>query len=515
MAQWSHKDRTLHTKIVYYGPAFGGKTTNLEALHRITDPDEEQSLVTVATGDDRTLFFDLLPFDLADILGYSLSMKLYTVPGQVRYDTTRQVVLTGADAVVFVADSSVGREEQNRWSLQNLRMNMRAKALDPASVPVLFQFNKQDLPEAATPDEVAGWLGTDADAGVPAVATEGQGVLDTLVTASQAMVEGLVARADERTRREIDEADIARQIESAFLPFRRRLSVDVAPDAEESEEEVAVPIVIEDYEDPLQGAVETSLRLSEKLTAEMHRAARLEIEADALRRLSDTLQDIGASLDRDAIQDATLSVAADVLGAACVSIVSRVDDGGLVQERTCGREAEPLLEFDAGRKLLDRMLAVGQPCVIDSLAGECEDPRAAEHLSGLQAAASVPLASSRALVAYVSEPDGRFSRQDVRFLAILAGHLAVGLEKARLHEALESRRDEHHRDQLPAEEAPAPRHPRPRRRLRPRLDPPPTGPSTLRFRPRGDGKRGAEAGTVLTIQLPITRLDFQGQSIGS
>ena len=156
MAQWSRKDRTLYTKLVYYGPAFGGKTTNLQSLHRITDPRGQHKLLSVKTADDRTLFFDLLPFDLGDILGYQVAMKLYTVPGQVRYDTTRQVVLAGADAVVFVADSTAGREDQNVWSLQNLQMNMRAKRLDPARVPVLFQFNKQDLPdEAAPPEEVA------------------------------------------------------------------------------------------------------------------------------------------------------------------------------------------------------------------------------------------------------------------------------------------------------------------------------------------------------------------------
>ena len=120
MAQWNHVDKTLYAKLVYYGPAFGGKTSNLEALHRLTDPSGRQNLLSVKTAGDRTLFFDLLPFDLGSILGYQVGIKIYTVPGQVRYDTTRQIVLAGADAVVFVADSTAEREEQNnRMALNN------------------------------------------------------------------------------------------------------------------------------------------------------------------------------------------------------------------------------------------------------------------------------------------------------------------------------------------------------------------------------------------------------------
>src|SRR5882672_10144714 len=125
MAQWNQKDRMLHAKLVYYGPALGGKTTSLRALHRLTDPDAREKLVAINTADDRTLFFDLLPFELGSLLGYKVAMKLYTVPGQVRYDATRRIVLAGADAVVFVADSDAAREQDNRQAWSNLSQNMR------------------------------------------------------------------------------------------------------------------------------------------------------------------------------------------------------------------------------------------------------------------------------------------------------------------------------------------------------------------------------------------------------
>ena len=162
MARWSREDKTLHAKVVYYGPACGGKTANLEALHRVADTRHGHELLTVNTQKDSTLFFDLLPFELDDVLGCRISIKLYTVPGQVRYDATRKVVLGEADAIVFVADSCPSRREQNVWSMQNLRMNMRAKDVDPERVPILFQINKRDVPDAApAAGDVQGGLSRD------------------------------------------------------------------------------------------------------------------------------------------------------------------------------------------------------------------------------------------------------------------------------------------------------------------------------------------------------------------
>ena len=169
MAQWNLTDRILYAKLVYYGPALGGKTTNLRALHNVTDPHNRERLVSVNTADDRTLFFDLLPFELGSVLGYKVALKLYTVPGQVRYDATRRVVLAGADAVVFVADSDSVREHDNRQAWENLLQSMRATRLDPAAVPILVQFNKRDLAGAASEKVMGEWFGMDPGLGVPAV----------------------------------------------------------------------------------------------------------------------------------------------------------------------------------------------------------------------------------------------------------------------------------------------------------------------------------------------------------
>jgi len=442
MAQWSRADHTLHTKIVYYGPAFGGKTSNLVSLHRITDPRGEHELLSVQTTDDRTLFFDLLPFELGDILGYRVAMKLYTVPGQVRYETTRQVVLNGADAVVFVADSSASREDQNRWSLQNLQINMRAKRLDPKKIPVLFQFNKQDLPDAAPPETVAGWLRIPPEQGIGSVATDGKGVLETFMAATNAMLQRLVGLADERTRQQIDTQQLEQHLQRAFAPIVARQQVPEARAGSEERRPQQEPLVIEG-DDLVESSVRTSIELGERLTTERARTYRLEREAEAMRRLSELLRAIGPSFDRRAIVDATLTSAGEILGATGVSLIAHDAAGASRLEHSWGHTEDPLLRHAAGQELLRRMIEPGRPCVIDDLPGALNDPAATRELGGLRAAAVVPIEGKqpRSLTAYAAQPDGEFGREDVRFLATVGGHLAAGLQKARLHQELANHRD--------------------------------------------------------------------------
>jgi signal transduction histidine kinase len=283
VAQWRHADRTLCAKLVYYGPALGGKTTNLRSLHRITDPEGVETLLSVNTVADRTLFFDLLPFDLGTILGYKVAVKVYTVPGQVRYDTTRRVVLAGTDAVVFVADSCRTARGDNRASLQNLRVNLHANGFDPDTVPIRYQFNKQDLPDAAPPEEVAEWLGVDPAEGHAAVATADRGVLEVFVDAARATLERLVALADERTRKALDTDDLGRQLERAFAPHMERLVGDRAAGTLVNSSTHEPTTIRLGEEGLLERSVETSVRLADGFATYQGRAQRLEREREALR----------------------------------------------------------------------------------------------------------------------------------------------------------------------------------------------------------------------------------------
>ncbi|MDM8552291.1 GTPase domain-containing protein [Desulfobacterales bacterium HSG2] len=145
MAFVNQKNKEIQAKIVYYGPGMGGKTTNLEYIHRKFHNRIDSDMVCIRTHGDRTLFFDFLPFDIGNIMGYSVRIQIYTVPGQVSYNATRKLVLKGADGVVFVADSTSPRRDNNLYSLKNLQENLGLYRKDLFKIPLVFQYNKRDL----------------------------------------------------------------------------------------------------------------------------------------------------------------------------------------------------------------------------------------------------------------------------------------------------------------------------------------------------------------------------------
>jgi len=151
MAFVNLKNREIQVKIVYYGPGRGGKTSNLEYIYKKFAKRINTEMVTVKTHGDRTLFFDFLPFDIGIINGYDVKIQLYTVPGQVKYNATRRLVLRGVDGIVFVADSMVVRREKNILSLKNLQENLAAYKKSIFRIPSVFQYNKIDLKEQGIP----------------------------------------------------------------------------------------------------------------------------------------------------------------------------------------------------------------------------------------------------------------------------------------------------------------------------------------------------------------------------
>src|SRR5688572_21987242 len=194
MVQFNFSERTIKAKVVYYGPAQSGKTTNLEQVHRLTDPEGNNRLISLNTAQDRTLFFDLLPFSLGGIAGYDFKVQLYTVPGQVQYNATRRVVLAGADAVVFVADSRKGMQKENVQAFENMKVNLLANRLVPEKVPFVVQFNKQDLPDLQTTDEMGRALNPWKRPFFPAVAANGDGVLETFGAIVEQMLSSIAIK---------------------------------------------------------------------------------------------------------------------------------------------------------------------------------------------------------------------------------------------------------------------------------------------------------------------------------
>ena len=172
--------REINCKIVYYGPGLGGKTTNIQWIHDRTRADAKGKLISLATETDRTLFFDFMPLELGSIRGFRTRFHLYTVPGQVFYDASRKLILKGADGVVFVADSQEVRHDANLESLDNLRGNLHEHGLDIDTIPYVLQLNKRDLPTALPREQLEQDLRFRGEPVFEAIATRGDGVLDTL-----------------------------------------------------------------------------------------------------------------------------------------------------------------------------------------------------------------------------------------------------------------------------------------------------------------------------------------------
>jgi mutual gliding-motility protein MglA len=154
MSVINYASREINCKIVYYGPGLGGKTTNLEHVYARVAPDTRGKLISLATENERTLFFDFLPVDLGTIRGFKTRFHLYTVPGQVYYNASRKLILKGVDGVVFVADSQTDRQEANVEAMQNLYDNMAEYGYDITRMPFVIQYNKRDLPNAAAVSEL-------------------------------------------------------------------------------------------------------------------------------------------------------------------------------------------------------------------------------------------------------------------------------------------------------------------------------------------------------------------------
>jgi len=185
----SYSGKEINAKLVYYGTGLSGKTTNLEAIYEAVPETSRGKMVSMKTQSDRTLFFDLLPLDLGEVMGFKTRFLLYTVPGQVFYNATRKLVLKGADAIVFVADSERGKMDENKESLSNLRANLAEYKVNLDDLPWVLQYNKRDLPDVYQPEELNRELNPGNVPWVEAVATKGTGVLETFRLVSQMLLE--------------------------------------------------------------------------------------------------------------------------------------------------------------------------------------------------------------------------------------------------------------------------------------------------------------------------------------
>lgn len=197
MATFNFSTMQMTVKVVYYGPGLCGKTTNLQFIYGHTTPNSRGEMVSLETKADRTLFFDLLPIEVGTIAGFKSKIQLYTVPGQVFYNTTRKLVLKGVDGIVFVADTQRPMLQSNVESLANLKTNLAELGIVIDTVPMVFQYNKRDLQDVCTVEELDGTLNSREIPRVEAAALTGMGVFETLRAISKLTLGALKKQLEE------------------------------------------------------------------------------------------------------------------------------------------------------------------------------------------------------------------------------------------------------------------------------------------------------------------------------
>ena len=442
--QFSSADKSLYLKLVYYGPGLSGKTTNLETIHRITDPDERQKMVSLRTQEDRTLFFDLLPFNLGRLYGFDVRVKLYTVPGQVQYDTTRRQVLAGADGVVFVADSQRRMLAENARMVRYLVNNLRDNGLDPETVPLVFQWNKRDLPDIVPEAELARELDWRHVPAIGAIATTGTGVMETFREITVLTLEHLAANAPgvgDRMRAKT----IRSEVEKVFAPFLGR---SIAP-ARATGVAVSTPTkavnsadggnagpvdarrAVFGLDDLLSEAVHANLAMSEQLLEAHQKSAHARADREALGALVSTALGAGSSEEilraaLDALVRAReLPIGAVLLGTGRPEPLRAV--AGV------GRPHDPLNAIvspglgSVATSLLDR----GEPVLCHDITGELLFGQPSAETEGLRGVLAVPFGPTAPprllLLAYAASATRDLTRDDLSFARLVAGIASLAL----------------------------------------------------------------------------------------
>jgi len=441
MAVFDFKNKAMQLKIVYYGGALGGKTTNLITIHRLTDPESKQGLVSIATKKDRTLFFDLLPLDLGQVGGLAVRVKAYTVPGQVHYEVTRRQVLSGADAVVLVIDSSPEAQTTNAWALENLRHNLRHEGLDPDMTPIVLQWNKRDLPNALPVTELEATLNGRELPSFESVATGGEGVLETFAEA----IKRAVLNATQRAGKTLDEGELDSVLAKALGTDRPQV---LQPPAEEPETlfdhrfdaeayrdewaEKGRDRQIVDQETLLAEAVQTGMELAEKLDGynevkrinERHRAM-----FEALSGLSEALSKPDDSPLHDALMKRLLSASERARG----SLLLFQRGSKTLEEREvvpAGKDPLNGLSDESGSAAY-RLAQGAEPRYIENLATEVFFRGAPDSARDLAACFIAPIAfagsSFGAIVVYIGTDERSFEPVEKAFWRALSISLGLAL----------------------------------------------------------------------------------------
>jgi signal transduction histidine kinase/signal recognition particle receptor subunit beta len=439
MVQFDNQFKQVKLKVVYYGPALGGKTTCLQVIHRVTDPQRRTKLYALNTASDRTLFFDLLSLDLGRVRGYRLMLQLYTVPGQVQYNATRRAVLAGADGIVFVADSQRSQAKANEESFANMVENLRANGLDPDLIPLVLQFNKRDLPDVLPRAELEALLKRRACPAFETVATTGHGV-----------VEAFSAITEETVRAVGDKLGLAQHPEALgrLVANVRKSLTAYAPGAAAAE----APVITRPSSaattlgpDELLGeAVRANMAMTDLNTQLDRLGQELARRVGHLRMVNEFGRVMSGARAPDDVGSAFMDRLFTELGVECGSLLLTEEGGTLVEAVRKGLTADPLHRPGPdGASPVAEVLRTRHPLVVHvDETNPVGQPWVEELLGlGLSSALAIPLvAQGRAIGVATLFGDlsrGPFEEDERELAEVLAANAAVALANARAWRALE------------------------------------------------------------------------------
>jgi signal transduction histidine kinase/signal recognition particle receptor subunit beta len=444
MVQFDNQYRQVKLKVVYYGAGLCGKTTCLQFIHRVTDPQRRTKLYTLNTASDRTLFFDLLGLDLGRVRGYRLTLQLYTVPGQVQYNATRRAVLAGCDGVMFVADSQRALARANQDSVANLAENLKANGLDPNTVPLVMSYNKRDLPDVLSRSELDESLNGRGYPVFETVATTGAGVIEAFSAISQATVLSVADRLGLSTQPDALSRLVA-NVNSALLPLTRR------PTSAAVESAVVVHPATkgEDLqpEDLVTEAVRANLAMTD-LNVRLDRlTTELETRVSNLRSINEFGRLMTLAREPEEVTAGFLDRLLAELRVACGSLLLVDQNGELIEILRRGMANDPLARHeDGGKSPAQVIVGSRQPFIarVDEVepAQLIESPWMEEvrnlNLIGVLA---IPLiAQDRPLglvTAFADMARGPFEDEELELATAMGANAATALANARAWRSLE------------------------------------------------------------------------------
>ncbi len=438
MVQFDNQYKQVKLKIVYYGPALGGKTTCLKHIHKVTDPERRTKLYALNTASDRTLFFDLLGIDLGRVRGYRLMLQLFTVPGQVQYNATRRAVLAGADGVLFVADSQASQQAANEQSLANLAENLRSNGLDPEHIPLVFAFNKRDLPDLL---DCAALNASLNHRGVPwfaTVATTGEGVMESFAAITEATVRSVGDRLGLAAQPEA----MARLVEGVRTALRPFVGAPEAADAEVVIRPQATAATLSE-EELVSEAVRANLAMTDLNAKLDHLGHELARRVGQLRNLNEFGRRMAGARKASEVATGLVDALLAELRVGCGSLF--LERSGTLEEVVRrGLAADPFVHPQTdGTAPVATVFETHEPLlVVVDETGPVTSTLTEELLGlGLSAGVAVPLlAQGRVLgvaTAYSDATRGAFDDDDRDIAMGLAASAAVALANLRAREALE------------------------------------------------------------------------------